>query len=762
MKTSIQFKNDEQNLAKKKKRKKIALTTVSCVILLPLLIAALSIGIFAAWANTQHIDKTLLPTATAVPVFYDSKGNVLPYAEDNYVEMNSISDNLKNAFVALEDKRFYSHKGYDIVRMGGALVNNIKARGVREGASTITQQLVKNTHLTHERTLSRKLKELAIAIKLEKQYGKDEIMAMYLSVIYFGSGAYGVKQAANVYFGKSVEDLTLAECATLAGLVKNPSKYSPINHPEQCEKRRNIALSLMLEQGYISEDEYEYAKSRPVQTVNKDGAQATVANARACEFYLSQAQKEVCDSLGITKYQLGNSGLKIYTNLDVSLQYELERQRAAQDNYESSQISSVSIILDNANGAVLAHSSSYPYAISRQAGSVLKPLAVYAPAIDRGLVSLATPIVDEKVDFSGFSPNNFGGLYYGDTTVRDALKKSMNSVSVKVMDYLGVENSAQFLQSVGIDITEEDKNYALALGATSQGVSPLLVAAGYSAFARQGEYLCPSYIRYVVDNGNKTLSNEARKGRRVTSASTSALMTVALTDTVKDGTAKSLSVLPFEVAAKTGTAQRDKNGNSDAWCSSYNGDYTVLVWHGSDSVMQEKGGGYPTRHAAKIWKAIDAQYGVERTISVGEIVPLEIDTYSTKCNRQVTAATENTPVEYRKIEFFAKDSLPDFSRSKFENLLPADFDVVCNGSSVNIAFDTEPIYCYEIVRTDATGSRLIYHEAGSGERAEVCDLPIGFGGKVDYTLICHLINNEEICASKNKSVYIRDSVTPLI
>ena len=232
MKKSQNEKNVSVFDSKKTKRKKIILVTLITLLLLPILILGISVGIFEAWANGVNIDESLLPTQTALPVFYDSLGEKIDVHGDSYLAPEDIPTDLKNAFVALEDKRFYSHKGYDPVRIVGALVSNAKSKSVKEGASTITQQLVKNTHLTQEKTVKRKLKEIAIAKKLEKEYTKDEILAMYLSVIYFGNGAYGVKDAGKLYFSKDVGDLSLAECATLAGIVKNPKKYSPLSNPD--------------------------------------------------------------------------------------------------------------------------------------------------------------------------------------------------------------------------------------------------------------------------------------------------------------------------------------------------------------------------------------------------------------------------------------------------------------------------------------------------------------------------------------------------
>lgn len=768
MKNEYDMQNIFEVQQKRRRRKQILLIVCITLILLPTVAIAATVGGFAIWANSQRIDPSLLPTASAVPTFYDRNGNELPYADSNFVDINLVSDDLKYAFIALEDKRFYQHRGYDLKRMVGAMLKNIKAGSVREGASTITQQLVKNTHLTQERTLSRKLKELALAINLEKKYGKDEILAMYLSVIYFGSGAYGVKQAADLYFNKSIEDLSLAECATLAGIIKNPSKYSPNRNPEESVKRRNVVLGVMHSEGYITGDELETAKTEPlkVENSNQSSKSSSTLNAKACEYYISQAAKEVCNALNITKYQLSNSGLKIYTNLDADLQSELEKQRINGENFESAEIGNVSIVIDNESCAVLAHSSSYPYTVSRQAGSVLKPLAVYAPALDKNLVTLATPIVDEKIDFNGFSPDNYGGIYYGDTTVREAIKKSMNSVSVKVMDYLGSDDSARYLDSLGISISEDDKNYALALGATSKGVTPISVASAYSTFARGGEYVTPSYVRFVVDNGNKILSNEryfeksTQSAHRVISKSTASLVTSALLDTVKDGTAKTLSSLPFEVASKTGTVERANGGNSDAWNASYNDRFTVLVWHGSDGAMNEKGGGYPTRHALKIWQKISGNNALRSKLSVSEgVIQADVDTYSTKLNKTVVLASENTPLEYRKSEYFSLYNIPTTDGSKFDKISDIDMKVSNERGVVTLNFDSEDIYEYEVYRQDVLGSKLIFSDAGNNRSVSIIDRPIAFEGKVDYTLICHLKNNEDISASTSKSVYINDSIS---
>lgn len=759
MKNRYKLKN-AACIDKNKRKKRIILSVVLSIILLPLLAIAIGAGAFAIWANTIPLDKNLLPTASAVPVFYDSAGQKLDYIQDDYIKPEEIPEYLANAFVALEDKRFYSHKGYDIVRIGGALLSNIKSGSVKEGASTITQQLVKNTHLSQDRTIERKLKEIAIAVKLEKEYSKDEILAMYLSVIYFGNGAYGVKQAAKLYFGKEPQELSLAECAALAGIVKNPKKYSPSDDNQNCTERKNLVLEVMYEQDCISYEEFTAASNEKIYKKNSSKSDCDYT------FYIKKASEEVCGALGITKYQLNNSGIEIYTNLDRSVQSTLARQGRNETNVENSGVQSVSVVLDNKNRAVLGYYSSLPYDIKRQAGSVLKPIAVFAPSINENIVTLATPIVDEKIDFGGFSPNNFGGIYYGDTTVRESIKRSMNSVAVKVMDYLGTEKSAQYLQNFGINITPDDKNYALALGATANGVSPLEIANAYMSIANGGIQSKGSFVRFATENGVKVYSTEqneytASMSARVIENSTAAIITSALVDTVKDGTAKTLSALPFEVASKTGTAQRADGTNSDAWNVSYNDDVCVLVWHGSDESMTEKGGGYPTRHSLRIWSDLNGVFKFERHMSsCAETLQLDIDTYATKLNRTVTLASQNTPSEYRKTELFSKNNIPSSISCCFEEITDApQFDLRCENGKAILEFASNEIYSYNVYRKDCLSTKLIAQVDGLSEKNVILyDSPLALWGAVEYEVECYITCNPTIKKSSVKQIFIENEI----
>ncbi len=748
---------DEEKLIKKKKRKKRLIALLAIAILLPAVVAGIGAAAFFIWADGVNLDAALLPTASALPSFYDNDGNLLDYKTDNYISPDSVPEHLEHAFVALEDKRFYTHKGYDIVRMGGALINNVKAGAIREGGSTITQQLVKNTHLNSERTVERKLKELAIARKLEKEYDKSEIMAMYLAAIYFGNGAYGAKSAARAYFDKDYSELTLAECATLAGIVKNPSKYAPDRHPDNAVKRRNLVLSLMLEQGYIDEDECERAKAEKLVVCRGDN------KSKAADFYIARAVEELTEKLNITRYQLNNSGLKIMLNLDSDLQNLLARSVDDDDNYSAVGVGGECVMTDNASGAVIAHVSNLGYGARRQAGSALKPLSVYAPAIDSDSITLATPFIDEPVDINGYAPHNFGGVYVGATNPREAIKKSLNSVAVKTLDYTGLDAAVKYLSAFGIPVAETDKNYSLALGSTSKGVTALQLASAYSAFANRGERREPSYIKYVTDGERKFL-NGCGAPVRVMSEQSAYIMTSALVDTVRDGTAKSLSVLPFQIASKTGTVEGADGKNTDAWSVSYTSDYTLCVWHGADK-LNELGGGRPTKQAANIWKGVYYDRKPSDFAVPEGVVTEYVDEYTTHKLKIVTAADAKTPDRYAKQEVFKIYNTPSRAPSLFTDVPECDFTLAVENGRVAISFEAQEIYDYRIFCTDALGRRLIAEiKGGQTDGGGINNggvnkkhSPLSIGGEIIYTVETYTADcPNPSFSSSSKTAYIKN------
>lgn len=722
---------------------------------------------FSLWADEKTVDASLLPEGKNVPVFFDSDGNEIEYISDSYLSPDEVPENLKKAFVALEDKRFYSHDGIDTYRILGATVENVKQGKLVEGASTITQQLVKNTHLTAEKSFKRKINEMAIAMKIEEEYSKDEILSMYLSVIYFGSGAYGVKDASRLYFGCTPDALTLSQCATLAGIVKNPKKYSPLNSIENAEKRRNLVLSVMLNEGYISSEEYDDALGEKI-VVNKSQS----ANH---DFYIDRVIEEITGNLGITRYQLDNSGYKIYTNMDRKLQSALEKESVNALNFKSENTENESIIIDNIENKVVAHFSSAGYPVSRQAGSTLKPLVVYAPALQENLITLATPLLDEKTTFGDWTPQNYENVYYGDVTPRDAIKKSINTVAVKIGSYLGENKMLYYGKKFGLSLSDADENLTLALGATKKGNTTIEIATAYSALANGGTFSSPSYVDYVTLNDKKVYSNTV-KFSKVIDENTAYLLTDCLIDTVKDGTAKTLSVLPYMIAAKTGTT------DNDAWCASYTSRHTLVVWHGGD----ETGGGHPTMHAKRVYQKIYSNYYPANFKAPTTVKTENVDLYSTLKNKSVTLANDCTPPKFVKSELFKIDDDLSSNHSKFESA-SVDFSVsVANGKAI-IEFSPESVYDYELSRVDALGEKIVftlpadlsaYSEDGKLKNREnssvycdgvlitytdnrifvtVVDNPLSIGAPVKYALKATIKNKNSqniVLGTVEKSVFV--------
>lgn len=647
------------------------LKTTMILVAVALILLSATLGILSILSNSVTLDTNLLPQALANPVFFDSNGEQMDYRVASALDAEELPQNLKNAFVALEDKRFYEHNGYDGQRIVGALIANIKAGRTKEGASTITQQLIKNTHLSSEKTVSRKLNEVFLATKLEKQYSKDEILSMYLSVIYFGGGIYGVKDAADYYFGKNLSDLTVAECATLAGIVKNPSAYSPKNHLDKATKRRNLVLNLMKEQNMIDDSRLKSAVAEPTRLVNKT---KIVTGEQA---YLKECVREVLRTLNITRFQLENSGMTIYTHFNPDAQEILLRELKDKANYADENLEGAGALIDNKTCGVIAYYSTIPYAFRRQAGSVIKPLVAYAPSLEKGFMTIASPIEDKKTSFGGYSPSNYNDCYYGWTTPREAIKKSMNTVAVKALSYVGADVGMEYGKKFGLTLNDKDNTLALALGGLTDGVTVLEMAGGYRTLANEGRFSEPKFVRYTKTKKGDVLYANDQTQQQVISKENSAILTNVLVDTAKDGTARTLSTLPFMVASKTGTVgsnsqKHSDKPNTDAWSLSYTSAHTLAIWHGA-GYTSEVGGGHPTMTARNVWDSfyqnVDSETAYPSDFVLPEtVMEFEIDGYALENEQRVLIAGENTPEIYVKKELFSLFNMPTEISDIFENI----------------------------------------------------------------------------------------------
>jgi penicillin-binding protein 1A len=525
------------------------------------------------------------------------------------VPLKQIPLYLRAALVATEDRKFYKHSGVDVKGIARAIIKDIMAGKFIEGASTITQQLAKTLFLTPRKTIVRKIKEAILAFQLERRYTKDEILELYLNQVYFGSGAYGVASAAGIFFGKSVQDLDLAECALIAGMPKSPSRYSPLVNKALALKRRNIVLKQMLDTGIISPREYDHAINTEINT-DHDRQRSTRA-----PYFIEYVKKNLEDILGPSTLYKG--GLSIYTTLDYRLQQTAEKavadglqslkNRMEKNNIKEGETQAALISIGVKSGDIIAmvggrdfDQSMYNRATSarRQPGSAFKPI-VYAYAIKHGFAQNQL-LLDAPIVFRGASkgndwrPQNFSETYLGEITLRKALAVSQNIPAVRLIEMLGPSSVARFAHALGIESTL-DPNLSLALG-TSE-VTLLNLTSAYAVFARGGQWIEPFGVIEVTDHRGRILYSAKPQKRLVMTREGAAIVTNMLESVIKEGTGRKARILRGPLAGKTGTT----NDYKDALFVGFSPAVAAGVWVGLDlgGTMGDKETG--ARAALPIW-----------------------------------------------------------------------------------------------------------------------------------------------------------------
>ncbi len=547
---------------------------------------------------------------------YDINGNLISQLwleQRTIVNLDQIPQTLQNAVIATEDERFYEHWGIDLVGVARAFMVNLTSGGLREGASTITQQLARTLFLTQEKTLSRKIREALLSVQIEKNYSKKQILEMYLNDIYYGEGAYGVESASRTYFGKHLADLTLPECAMLAGLPKSPNHFDPYKFPLEALKRRNLVLDRMVATNFISQQEATDAKNTPIELKKIE-----VQNAPYFVEYVRQQLEARYGSNAVYK-----GGLSVYTTLDMKLQEAA--QRALAHGLENAEITArknrltnipvdqpiqgALLAMDPHTGAIRAmiggvdyHKSVFNRAIQarRQPGSAFKPI-IYTAAIENGYtmadVFLDAPIVyPDPVTGKPWRPLNFSDKFRGPTTLHTALMYSINVVTIKLLDKLGIQPVVSVARRLGIT-TPIKPNLSLGLG-TSE-VSLVEMVQAFSVFPNQGVRVEPFAILTVKDSSGHVLENNTPVGESVLDPMVAYIMVHTMKDVIDNGTGRIIRRLGFEypAAGKTGTT----NDNVDAWFIGYTPDLTCGVWVGYDerqSLGRKQTGG---ETAAPIW-----------------------------------------------------------------------------------------------------------------------------------------------------------------
>ncbi len=649
---------------------------------------------FAMTANAKLDEDKLINYSNSVTIC-DNGGeeiiNASVNGRKNTVQLDKLSDKTIKAFIASEDRNFYSHGGLNYKRMIKALYKNLTSHAFKEGASTISQQLIKNTHLTGDKTISRKLNEIRLTMQLEKKYTKDEILEMYLNTIYFGHNCYGLGNAAKFYFNEKAEDLTLEQSATLVGLLTSPNNLSPFKNAEKCRTKRDIVLKSMLSCGYISESEYNETVKLPLSAERND------SNGQFGD-YMSEVYDEL-DDLGLDLYIL-TDGCKVNTYMDVDLQQKVE-EISADNDYSA-------IVTDVKTGGVTAYKSTISGA-KRQPGSTIKPLLVYAPALEEKLINPATKINDEKINYNGYSPENYDKKYHGFTSVTDCIKQSLNIPAVKTLNSLTIEKSANYAKKLGIHLESEEKNLSLALGGMKYGVTLKELCDCYTVFPAGGEKITTKFIKNIEDKNGNILYTAENKRDKVFSESTCSLMNDMLIQTAQSGTAKKLSDLPYTVAAKTGTCG-NKDGNYDAYSICYTGSNVTGVWLGSgeNTPLSITGGGLCTQIAKEIIQTLYSDKKPENLDTTSGTAMVEIDRQEYNENNSIVIADKICP-ELNKIKIkCASDNLPTIKSTKYSSPIIETPQIAVNNNEICILLCQTEYYDYVVNRTENKNKTLVY------------------------------------------------------
>ncbi len=669
-----------------------------------LLLALLLVGVGYYLAVTKKVvlspEKLLFHERTIT--LYDGEGEACHNLLDSHFKQNTSAKNIpahvKQAFIDTEDKRFYRHGGYDSRRILAATLHNAKAKRFKEGASTISQQLIKNTHLSQEKTVKRKLREWKLTRALERRYTKEEILERYLNTIYFGHGSFGITSAAEFYFGKTPAELTLSEGATLAGLVQSPNRYSPFKNPAACERRRRVVLAAMEKNGSITREEKAQALTEPLPLSSpskKSGYDSFVFDelSRLAETY---------------SFKIGGE-VEIYTYLDQRVQTEVEKIAE-----EYTQSDKTLLLLDGKTHGFKACVSTLGNK-PRLPGSLIKPLLVYAPAIEENILSPATPLLDEKIDYGGYSPENFDGKYHGYVSARECVEKSLNIPAVKVLESLTLPKATAYLEKMGLQVEESDKSLALALGGMQEGYTLKDMLAAYSTLFSGGQAHPCGFISCVKING-ATVYQQSSSPKRVFGEDTAYLTTDMLKGAALRGTAKKLRPLPFEIAAKTGTVGT-KKGNTDAYALSYTTRDIAAVWLGNadNSEIAATGGGAPCNLLYQINQALGEIYEargkkIEDFPPCPQVQRVDLDSAAYYDTHTLSLADPVSPLSARFSELFKKSAIPLNQSTSYSRPTIVAPRLSVENSKVIITFDEgcPRYYRYKIDRYDYATHTTVY------------------------------------------------------
>ena len=729
--------------------------TIRLILKATVITIILAVIIFGAYlfvvASSAKLDLTKLEKQDTTLLLFDKNGNEIDYSKyDNSVKYEELPKHLINAFVCTEDKKFFEHSGVDFGRIIKAGLKNLAAFSLtKEGASTITQQLIKNTQLTTDKTLTRKAQEIKLALELEKIYSKEEILTAYFNVLYFGNSIYGINNASKRFFGKSYTELTLSECATLAGVVKSPANYSPLRNLQKSIERRNFILSEMEKDGYITNFELNEAKNERLTLSN---------NADYGDSFINEVIIEATQILGITEKELAYGGYRIYTQYDKELQKNIEKYFLDESNLAKTKngnfADSIALVCDNKKALANAYYGSYNTNISnflRQPGSTIKPFVSYLPLLSTGEITPATPIEDKKRDYDGYSPKNYGNKYVGWTNMRYGIANSVNSIAVENLNNVGILSAINYAEKYGYKFSEKDYSLSIALGGMTNGATVLDITSSYMTLANGGYYKKVGFVEYITkQNGQKVYKNTQNEPKKIETSETSYLMTDMLYECVKTGTATRLNNNLYKIAAKTGTVSNafNNNFNNDIWNVSYTSAHTVCVWMGNVSNSEDtallnecRAGIYPTEGAKQIYNCLYSNGNYPKDIVMPDSVitlPFAKEQYLEEHN--LIVANEFYTKDEVLVDIFNKNLI----KAEIDDSLPEidlTLDVVVKSGRPNIIIKTEIGVEYEIKKSSLFENEdVIDIFLGDGNEYKFVDNNVIDGNDYEYRIDAYITN----------------------
>lgn len=696
------------------------------------------IGAFAYMIkDAPELDEKLLKDPVSSQVF-DRNGKLVAEIgteKRNYVEYENIPELVKNAVLAAEDVRFFEHHGVDYFRLASAVIANIRDGFGSQGGSTITQQLVKTSFLTPEKTLKRKVQEAWLAFQVEQRYTKEQIFEMYVNKNWMGSAGHGIATAAKTYFGKDLDELTLPEAATLAGILQSPANYDPFTNPDRAEKRRNIVLFLMHQHGFISEEEMKEAQAADL-TASLVPEEQRKKGGIPYDSFIGHAIKEIKEKY--PNLDPFSDGLKIFTTLDTNAQDYVDKLlNNGIVKFPNDKMQAGITLLDTKTGEILALGGgrnktvtfgfNYATDAKRQPGSTFKPIFAYGPAIEYLKWGTYHVLEDKPYTYSDGTPiNNWDNKHMGPMTIRNALALSRNIPALQATQAVGVKKAAEFAKNIGIELVDPQEAYSIGgVGGEDKGVSTLEMAGAYAAFGNNGFYTEPHAVTHIeLPDGIRL--NMKPETTLAMHDYTAFMVSNILKDVLRYGTGTSANIPGLPVAGKTGTTnytlkERQKykippGAVPDSWFVGYTTNYTIAVWVGYDNKFKNWLVGQEQRLPMTLFKNLMSHVSKNKRTPDFPMPNSVQKVRIIKGTMPPVVADASTPDDQVTIEYAVKGHAPDSSAGENSALAaPANFNAVYNPGQNQITLtwehEDEDVEFELFVQKDGKGEQLLARTA---------------------------------------------------